>query len=189
MPNKTKIQTVFLDMDGILTDFVGAIHNTFNEPYDYNNSVITWNFWEKWTQQVVKHENIVAKCDVNFWANLKWMHDGQSILKVVQEKFSLSQIYLLTNPVAGGVETATGKMQWLEKHLPEFLDRVIITQAPKALLAKPDTLLIDDHDENVDEFRAAGGEAIRVPRPWNCLHFWSDCALEIVELRLRSFTG
>lgn len=37
----------------------------------------------------------------------------------------------------------------------------------KSCLAHPDSILIDDCDENVDKFNDAGGKAILVPQDWN----------------------
>jgi len=37
----------------------------------------------------------------------------------------------------------------------------------KDMLARPDVLLIDDHSDNVDKFKAAGGQAIKVSSYWN----------------------
>ena len=41
----------------------------------------------------------------------------------------------------------------------------------KHFCARPDALLIDDGDHNVEAFRANGGQTILVPRPWNSLHY------------------
>jgi hypothetical protein len=48
----------------------------------------------------------------------------------------------------------------------------------KHLMAKPDVLLIDDLQKNVDKFIDAGGQAVCVPSNWNTLdlnfsHIWS----------------
>ena len=184
MPNKIKINTVFLDIDGVLTDFRKGIHNAFNKPYDYPTLTPKWLFWDDWPD--VTFEMVNAVCTIPFWAGLEYMHDGHDILRTIVNKFSSEQIYLLTTPMPN-VWSASGKWMWVEKNLPNFYKRTIITQAPKHLLARPDTLLIDDKDENIDKFRAAGGKAIRVPRPWNCLYPWSDISLEVVKLALRNF--
>ena len=187
MPNKIKISTVFLDMDGVLTDFHRGVYDIFNKPYNYESPELnTWNFWDSWTPDVTR-EDVNKKCKRAFWANLNWMHDGRDIINIVLARFEPDNICLLTNPIVGGIETATGKMKWIKKHLPDYFHRTIITTASKGLLAKPGILLIDDNDENVDEFRVAGGKAITVPRPWNFLYPWSDCALEVVQLALRRF--
>ncbi len=71
--------------------------------------------------------------------------------------------------------------------MPWVYDRTIISYAPKSLLAGPDTLLIDDKDENITEFRAGGGHGILVPRPWNKLHGWAGEVLKVVKKKLEEF--
>jgi len=72
-------------------------------------------------------------------------------------------------------------MLWVKEHLSRYYKQLIITMAPKHLLAKPDTLLIDDKDENVEGFWDAGGKAILVPRPWNSNHKLSDVSVNMVS--------
>ena len=161
------INTIFLDIDGVLANFRKGIHDTFDKFYDYPTLSPKWKFWDDWPD--VTFEMVNAICTTSFWQNLKWMHDGHDILRAVLDKFNASQTYLLTTPMPN-LKSASGKMIWVNDNLPIYLKRTIITQAPKHLLARPDTLLIDDKDENVDGFREAGGKALLVPRPWNRLH-------------------
>ena len=59
---------------------------------------------------------------------------------------------------------------WMRRFVPDFtFDRVILIK-DKYLLARPGRVLIDDADHNVDNWVAAGGEGILVPRPWNSKH-------------------
>ena len=81
-----------------------------------------------------------------------------------------------------------GKVEWVHRYFRTFEKRLIITQAPKSLLAKPDTLLIDDRDKNIEEFIAAGGQAILVPRPWNELHGWAGESLQVVRNSLEELS-
>ena len=80
--------------------------------------------------------------------------------------------------------SCTGKALWVQSHLPEYSKRFIISTAPKSLLAKPDTLLIDDKDENVEEFVKAGGYGILVNRPWNKGYERADHTVEDLEIDL-----
>ncbi len=177
------IDIVYLDMDGVLANFHKGVYDIFKQPYKYNTSLSTWNFWENWEEETTR-DDVNNKCDTNFWATLDWMHDGYDIYKEIVKYFKAEQIYILTNPVVGGAGTATGKMLWVEKHLPGFIKRTIITQASKSLLAKSNTLLVDDNDSYTKEFIAAGGDAILVPRPWNKLHKDKDCAWFTVATEL-----
>jgi hypothetical protein len=49
--------------------------------------------------------------------------------------------------------------------------RVLIANGhtAKASVAGPGKILIDDKNENIDEWEAAGGIGILYPRPWNRL--------------------
>jgi len=172
------INTVFLDVDGVLANFRKGIHDAFNKRYDYSLLSPKWTFWDDWSD--VTFEMVNAMCTIPFWVGLEWMHDGLKIFKTTCNKFKPSQIYLLTAPMPNP-ESATGRWLWIKKQLPGFYKYTIITQAPKHLLARPDTLLIDDKNENVDGFREAGGKALLVPRPWNCLHRQADRTSQYVK--------
>jgi len=172
------VNTVFLDCDGVLANFRKGIHDAFGKFYDYPTLSKKWKFWDDWPD--VTFEMVNAVCTIEFWQNLRGMHDSNNILHAVIDKFPVGQIYLLTTPMPN-VESATGRWSWIKEYLPEFYKRTIITQAPKHLLARPDTLLIDDKNENVDGFREAGGKALLVPRPWNRAHLQANRTVEVVK--------
>jgi len=172
------IKTVFLDMDGVLANFRKGVHDAFNKPYDYTTLSPKWKFWDDWPD--VTFEMVNAVCNTSFWWNLEWMHDGCDILRAIEYKFAPAQIYLLTTPMPN-LKSADGKMMWVRDQIPAYLNRTIITQAPKHLLARPDTLLIDDKDKNIDGFVKAGEHGILIPRPWNELHGWTNETLQVVK--------
>jgi len=180
------IKTVFLDMDDVLADFMRGLHEALNIPYDYFNYPYKKGEWNILGYQIKLQGSIITFdqcndcCDTLFWQNLEWMHDGYDILTAVEYKYAPAQIYLLTTPMPN-VDSPTGKWLWVRDNMSMYYKRTIITQAPKHLLARPDTLLIDDKDENVDGFREAGGKALLIPRPWNRAHLQADRTVEVVK--------
>lgn len=172
------IKTVFLDVDGVLANFRKGVHDAFNKGYDYSLLSPKWKFWDDWGDVTSNMVNDI--CDVLFWQHLSWMHDGRDILGTIIDKFNVSQIYLLTTPM-NNVESPTGRWAWIRDNIPMYYNRTIITQAPKSLLARPDTLLIDDKDENVDGFREAGGKAHLICRPWNRGHLNADKTVQMLQ--------
>ncbi len=178
------IKTIFLDLDGVLANFRKGVHDAFDEPYDYSTLSGKWNFWEDWPG--VTFNMVNNTCDTLFWQHLPWMHDGPDILHAIRNTLGLEKVYFLTTPMPN-IGSPTGKWAWVRDNLPVYLKHTIITQAPKSLLAGPNTLLIDDKDENVEEFAAAGGHAILVNRPWNkgrerANHTVSDLELDLLEV-------
>ena len=172
------INTVFLDCDGVLINFRKGIRGAFGKPYDYLTLSPKWKFWDDWPD--VTFDMVNSVCTASFWDNLEWMHDGYDILTAIEYKYAPAQIYLLTTPMPN-VESPTGRWLWIKNRMEMYYKRTIITQAPKHLLARPNTLLIDDKDENVDGFREAGGKALLVPRPWNRAHLQADRTIEVVK--------
>ena len=171
---------VFLDMDGVLVDFRRGVGEVFGRN-DLSNS---WAFWENW--EGVTTKEISDICDKHFWWSLNWTPEGMGIYQTTIRKFLVKDIYLLTAPMPN-LDSYTGKALWVNKHMPIYKNRLIVTPAPKFLLAGPNTLLIDDKDENVEEFRAAGGQAILVPRLWNKMHENADQTLNVVKTALEDF--
>ncbi len=172
------IKTIMLDVDGVLANFRKGIHEAFNKPYDYPTLSKKWIFWDDWPDVTFEMVNVV--CTFEFWQHLEWMHDGYNILRMITKKLDTKNIYLLTTPMPN-LQSSTGKMLWVRDNLPVYLKRTIITQAPKHLLARPDTLLIDDKDENIDGFVEAGGRGLLVPRPWNRAHSYADQTVGVVK--------
>ena len=100
------------------------------------------------------------------------------------ELVGIDGTYLLSIPVRGSIwnqdefrfEPITdplcvaGKVDWINTEIPREMRRNFLIGPNKAIAARPDALLIDDHDQNVTDFRKAGGHAILMPRPWNSLH-------------------
>ena len=106
------IKTIYLDIDGVLANFRKGIHEAFVKPYHYPTLSKKWTFWDDWPE--VTFEMVNAVCNVSFWQNLEWMHDGGGILEIIRGKFNADQIYLLTTPMPN-VESATGRWSWIRE--------------------------------------------------------------------------
>lgn len=154
------LMTCFLDMDGVLVDWVGGVKRLFGRE-DFPYADVRWDFDK---QLGIPPARFWGEQGYEFWRGLGWTPDGRRILDAAERVFGES-VAILTSPCAtpGCVQ---GKLDWVKAHAPHLARRVFVGAA-KHLLAAPDKLLVDDHDANVERFRAAGGVAVLVPRPWN----------------------
>lgn len=158
----------YLDMDGVLVDFVkGALaaHDRTLPPAE-----VLWDF----PSQIGFKGNEAsfwAPLGHAFWYNLDWTGEGVELLDGLEDLFG-DRVVLMTSPCAtpGAVE---GKVDWIRRRLPRYSRQFFVGPA-KHLAAGPGKILVDDHDGNVTEFRACGGAAVLVPRPWNSLREATD---------------
>lgn len=173
-------------MDGVITDFVGGICKAFGKINPYPQETRDYSFWNAWPDTSFKDVNAV--CSQEFWRNLKWTHDGRDILRAIMDTLGLEKVYLLSLPMPN-LESASGKMMWLNDNFPVYLNRVILTsrEVPKSFMARPDALLIDDKDKNIEDFISVGGQGILVPRPWNHAYKQADVSANIVRNHLEKF--
>lgn len=180
---------VFLDIDGVLADFQQGVHKALGLSYDlahwpYKKGSAGWNYYKD--SLGLSWDELSRLCTFDLWANLEWMPDGMRILDTVEKLFGYPNIRLLTTPMPN-VESASGKAAWVQRHLPGYSKQLIITTAPKEVFAGvPNSILIDDCQDNFERWLAAGGRAQLVPRPWNNCHEQSTRAAEVVETGLRS---
>ena len=152
----------YLDMDGVLVDFVGGIESRFG---------VNLQAWPDGFYDIRE----VVQCRLNrkvtprdfwalghaFWANLHPTRECKPLIDALEG----CETYLLTSPTLEP-ECASGKMAWIKYHLPQFMRKVIITPQ-KHLLANSNSVLIDDSDANCQKFISHGGIAICLSRPWN----------------------
>ena len=172
----------FLDMDGVLVDFVAGAHKVHGKTYEYKS--VTWEFMKHFG---VSNNDFWAPMGFDFWADLPWTKEGPELLRGLERYFPES-IVLMTSPclTVGSVE---GKVEWIRRNMPNYARKFFVGPA-KHLAAGPGKVLIDDHDNNVDLFRLYGGNAVLIPRPWNRLadfapdgHFVPDDILHEIEVR------
>lgn len=156
---------VLLDLDGVLADFHNhwySVQPTLTRPEPWPNGL-----WSLAKIHDISFELSCKGLDIDFWRTIPWMEDGKEILASLEEFFGKRNICILTsNHVTDAATAAMGKVQWIERELPDYNHRYFLG-AEKEFLAHKDVLLIDDKNENVDSFRVAGGSAFLLPRPWN----------------------
>lgn len=150
----------FIDLDGVLVDFVQGA-------FDYHDINIPWPEiqWDFLKQAGIEPDAFWTPLDQPFWASLKPTSELFVIIPAAERKFGVENVFLCSSPC----ETAgciTGKAMWVEKHLPSYSRRLILTNR-KEVFSGPGRVLIDDRDENVEGWEKAGGIGVLVPRPWN----------------------
>lgn len=149
---------VFLDMDGVIVDFIGGVEKWYQVDlskrtsfdFDYAAMDMTGNeFWKGLTDE--------------FWEGLDFLPWGLELLLALEEFTPI----ILSSPAR---DNAGGKQQWLKKKLSGYHsnDRYLLG-APKWAVAGPGKVLIDDYDKHVAEWFQHGGDAVLFPRRWNNL--------------------
>ena len=159
---------IFVDMDGVLANFVAGACKAHgkDDPYlDPANSG-KWNMWELFG--MTKADFWTPLGSHEFWSELKPTKEFESIISTVNMNGEWPDVWLSSSPTLSS-QSYSGKYAWIEMHLPGMKRRLVLTQA-KSLMARPDRILIDDGDNNVNAWIDAGGRAILFPRPWNARH-------------------
>ena len=150
---------IYLDMDGVLVDWLGGVerlHNISLTPYPCPGS---WHCIEYLGLNTPEFWN---KLDREFYANLHWTEDGHKILATCINAVGKENICFCTScTLQGGC--AAGKIDWLQREIPE-LSRNYAIVPHKHFCSGPNRILIDDGDHNILEWN---GPSILIPRIWN----------------------
>lgn len=145
---------IYCDMDGVLTDFVKAMRDIgWTGSLDFNHNEIG-----KMWRLIDKHGGH------EFWASMPWMDGGKELWKYIKDK----DPWILTSvgrSLHGGPgrKRKKGKELWVERELgKQYLANMIVVpdKRLKADYAKPNAVLVDDEEQNINDFIRAGGMAI-----------------------------
>lgn len=140
---------IYLDMDGVLTDFDKRYVELFGErPFDPEEN--REHFWNNWKQFV----------DGNNFEDLEVHPDAYALMQVVN---SLKVPYEILSSSGGGYshdEVIRQKKVWLAKHGFDVYANFVPGGRHKAKFAKPDHVLVDDMKRNIELYRENGGAAI-----------------------------
>ena len=157
---------VFVDLDGVLVDFMVSVHQWYNLPYSYEDYPYEIGSWDCMPPSTFEGsvEEFWQSLPLSFWSSLSWTPDGKEILAEIERHVPQDQIYLFT--ARNMPQSASGAVAWVRKNLPQYQKRLLIG-SDKASCAHGDALLIDDANHNIDAFVSAGGLGLLVPRKWN----------------------
>lgn len=164
--------TIFLDMDGVLSDFVGAC----GELFDFDPK--TLNQWSIERHVGIEPKEFWGKIDRHsprFWAEMEEYPWARTLYTYLRGNEQFGTVYICTTP-SQSPDSLRGKMYWLQKRMGKNFRDYVLTPH-KHLLAHPGAILIDDSPGNINKFREAGGQGIVFPQPWN----WRSVADPVKE--------
>ena len=166
------IYKIYIDIDGVLADFVSALHRKLNIPFDYNNyqyKIGEYNIFKEIENKYgIKYEDILKLLkDKNFWANMPLYPNAKDIVNAAINAVGVNNVYILTRPMEElNGEDIEGKKELINKNFPELKNNFIAAKN-KESFANENSILIDDWDENINKFIKNKGSGILVKRPWN----------------------
>lgn len=175
---------IFLDMDGVLADFVGAACRVHNRTcYDKREHMGEFSLEKCWG---ISAAEFWAPTDsFDFWMNLDKTAEADMIVETAVDIVGWENVAILTIP-SDLPECINAKKEWIKFYYPRLAKQMIFAY-DKGFIADPGKLLVDDRDRNVEDWKAVGGDAILVPRPWNKYWQYWDTAYNVVERELANY--
>ena len=150
---KEKVFKIFVDMDGVLTDFDKVVQDGFLKQWNKDNKTKIkdgWGFEAKYGSKSFWSQ--VEKMGLKFWLEMPWTKDGKKLWNFVKGM----NVEILSTPSQDS-DSMKGKNIWCERELGDV--KVTLTRQ-KQSKAKPNAILIDDLKKNIDKFTVAGGIGI-----------------------------
>lgn len=164
--------TVFIDMDGVVADFVvGAL-----KAHHFTDEAIMMTLRE-WPYAEFNMPKVLGMDSKTFWgaihedvwANLQPYNGARALVKAVENLVGEDNVYFLSSPTIDP-KCLSGKGNWLIQHFPRYwYTRHFVFTPHKKLFANSRTILIDDYCKNCEDFGRAGGWSILYPQKWNKL--------------------
>lgn len=138
---------IYVDMDGVLTDFDGQFFKFFKKrPTDIKSDK---EFWE-----------MVDKGGLKFWVDMPWLEGSKKFWNYVKQ-FNPT---ILSAPARSLPQSPKGKKIWVKRELhntPLILKRA----RNKKEYADKNSILIDDMKQNISDWNNAGGIGILFRSP------------------------
>lgn len=171
---------ILLDLDEILSDFVGGACRAFNVDTKEVEHLTTNSVWGSLIPVIGKIKGfnltpeffwaVIHQKGERFWEELEPLPWATQVLDLVK---SLTDDWHIISAPSACPTSYGGKVKWLKNYFGKDFDRFALTPH-KHIFAGPDVLLIDDRDKNVEDFINAGGVGLVFPRHHNSLHRFKD---------------
>ena len=147
------MKRIYLDMDGVLADFIGGTLWRHNKEAKDADNITEWNYYKSWG---LTTKEFWDKCrGYDFWYGLDvfpWAKELVAAAKKADPDYMVCTQPSLDN------QCIQAKLDWLDVHLDIPMKKVALMQN-KWLLAKEGRLLIDDNPTYCANWEREGGEA------------------------------
>ena len=149
-----KAYDVYVDMDGVLTDFerrfeqfAGVTPDEYmsQKEIQYGKDKANEQFWDLIDKQI----------GVRYWAGMPWMPEGEELYKYIK-KYKPT---ILTSP-SRDESSRIGKGVWVKRNMSGTPVKFGYKASGKSKFAGPNKILIDDREDNIAAWKAAGGIGI-----------------------------
>lgn len=165
-------------MDGVVANFVKAalaVHDKKNPWKENPSNCGSYDIDKIWGLTPSEFWQPINSSET-FWHDLDKTEEADELMELVDaltltEKYKNVKAFFASAPTPHA-QCYAGKFSWVQMYYPKYYNSLILTKH-KHLYASKESLLIDDNDRNVSEFRKAGGKAILFPRLWNSSHAMS----------------
>ncbi len=176
---------VFLDLDGVLANFIGAAFIHHGIPFSTGNWLEQhageWDVMPIITRYGISEREFWAPLGREFWAGLSLTAEARGIVALATDASRHpNRLHVLSSP-CHTPGCRDGKHDWLLKHFPILAGNLMLVPSNmKARFSGPGKVLVDDSDQNCAQWADRGGVALLVPRPWNALHPMSHDTLRVL---------
>jgi len=173
--NLSVVETIILDIDDTLNSLtmtiMGSIFGCPVGPYDYDKfpTKVGYEIIEAVRLMTGREWSVGEFWDSvprELWATAPLSKECEWLLERSVELVGEQNVFLASTPTKDP-DAHAGKVEWINAFMPDWIHRQYFITPRKSLLANSQTLLIDDHDGNIERFREMGGQGLIVPRPWN----------------------
>ena len=139
------MKKIYVDLDGVLTDFQAQAAKLFDMPKDEVEKYLDKNPGKTWAK--------ISRAGADFWSKMPWMEDG----KQLWDGLAIYKPIILSSPTKHP-SSKIGKIRWLRENVSE--NSKVILDHDKAKYADEDSILIDDREKNIEAWKKAGGIGI-----------------------------
>jgi len=139
------IYKIYLDMDGVISDWESQFKR-------YSGNVSVDDYDAKYGKK--NRFKFVEKNCPEYYATMPWMKDGKVLLDFIKEM----PVEILSH--APSKLSHIGKKEWLSNNNINVKANLVPQRNLKSKFANNKSILIDDREDNVNDFIKAGGKAI-----------------------------
>ncbi len=165
------VSRIMLDLDNIVNNFtmhamryLGCKLDEF--PIEVGYDIVAAINLTHPTNRHWTPEQVWGTLGDDLWYHMPMSDFYQIILDYSVDIVGRDRVFICS-ALTENVHCTAGKLKWMQRNLPEWLQDQYVLTSRKFLLANSRTLLIDDYPGNTTAFEEAGGRAILVPQPWN----------------------